>query len=125
MEPAERDIEKASSHSPDDDTTNEEGMEAAGFQPIRTDAAAAASRSASRRSSRTLGSISRTRSQNGWSCDDNSEDEQDSTSIHAPEKDPFEVGFENGDQDPMCPRSMTVLRKWVIVSIVSSASLCV
>lgn len=36
----------------------------------------------------------------------------------------FEVSF-NGDQDPMCPRSMSLVRKWIIVIIVCMGSLCV
>lgn len=37
----------------------------------------------------------------------------------------FEVAFDGGDKDPDCPRSMGVLRKWMIVTIVSSGSFCV
>lgn len=37
----------------------------------------------------------------------------------------FEVAFDGGDRDPDCPRSMGVLRKWMIVTIVSSGSFCV
>lgn len=36
----------------------------------------------------------------------------------------FEVKF-TGDDDPKCPRSMSTLRKWLIVIIVSSTSLSV
>lgn len=31
----------------------------------------------------------------------------------------------DGDEDPLCPRSMSYFRKWVIVSIVSMGSLLV
>ena len=71
-------------------------------------------------------SLNRARSQNGYSC--NEEESLSSEELPAPpdpEKDPFEVGFENGDADPMCPRSMNKLRKWIIVAIVSQASFCV
>lgn len=71
-------------------------------------------------------SVSRVRSQNGYSCNENettSSDEQ--PQAPEPEKDPFEVGFENGDADLGCPRSMAKLRKWTIVVIVSMASFCV
>lgn len=34
----------------------------------------------------------------------------------------FEVAFDGGDEDPDCPRSMGVLRKWMIVCIVASGS---
>jgi hypothetical protein len=36
----------------------------------------------------------------------------------------FEVSWD-GDKDPMCPRSMSRVRKWVIVSIACMGSLCV
>lgn len=42
---------------------------------------------------------------------------------HDPEKE-FEVDWD-GDDDPMNPRSMNKLRKWLIVLTVSSSSLCV
>ncbi|KAG6001298.1 hypothetical protein E4U21_004512 [Claviceps maximensis] len=41
------------------------------------------------------------------------------------EKDPFEVGWEGGDDDPLCPRSFSRKRKWLITMIVSHVSLCV
>lgn len=73
-------------------------------------------------------SISRARSQNGYGCDDdNDEDDSSGPGPEAgrPEKDPYEVGWDGGDNDPMCPRRFGTMRKWIIVSIVSSASLCV
>jgi hypothetical protein len=36
----------------------------------------------------------------------------------------FEVSWD-GDKDPMCPRSMSRVRKWFIVSIACMGSLCV
>ncbi|KAK8086134.1 multidrug resistance protein [Apiospora phragmitis] len=39
------------------------------------------------------------------------------------EKGPFEVAFE-GDHDPYCPRSMSLMHKWVIVIIIGLGSLC-
>ena len=36
----------------------------------------------------------------------------------------FEVKF-SGDEDPRSPKSLSTLRKWVIVLIISSTSLCV
>lgn len=36
----------------------------------------------------------------------------------------FEVSWD-GDKDPLCPRSMSTLRKWMIVSIACMGSLCV
>jgi hypothetical protein len=38
--------------------------------------------------------------------------------------DTFEVAFEGGDSDPMCPRSMKTARKWLIVSVLSGAGVC-
>lgn len=40
------------------------------------------------------------------------------------DKDPFEVAFDGGDTDPMSPRSMNTARKWLIVSVLSGAGLC-
>ena len=36
----------------------------------------------------------------------------------------FTVGWD-GDDDPLCPRSMSLFKKWVIVCIVSTGSLLV
>lgn len=41
------------------------------------------------------------------------------------DEDPHLVRWEGGDADPMNPRSMTTLRRWCIVLIVSASSLCV
>lgn len=41
-----------------------------------------------------------------------------------PVKDPYEVGWDGGDNDPMCPRSMGTARKWMIVIITSIGSMC-
>lgn len=41
-------------------------------------------------------------------------------------KDPFEVTWNEGaESDPMCPRSMSTTRKWIITFIVSFGSFCV
>ncbi|KAH6995307.1 major facilitator superfamily domain-containing protein [Ilyonectria destructans] len=40
------------------------------------------------------------------------------------EKDPFDVDWDGGDDDPLCPRSFNKARKWLIVAIVSHVSLC-
>lgn len=42
-----------------------------------------------------------------------------------PEKDPFEVTWDGGDADPLCPRSMSTARKWLIVFITCFGSACV
>jgi hypothetical protein len=56
--------------------------------------------------------------QYGQSNGDTSEAPSESTQV-------FEVTFDGGDKDPDCPRSMGVLRKWMIVTVVSSGSFCV
>lgn len=57
------------------------------------------------------------RSQNGHGCADLSDED-------ARRDDPFEVSFD-GDDDPMCPRSMSLVRKWLLVVVVGLGSLCV
>ncbi|TEA15935.1 Efflux pump atB [Colletotrichum sidae] len=121
-----KDVEKAESRTsnpatPDYDSatiaeTDADADADTGFEPIRTGAAAT-------RSLRTSRSLSRTRSQNGYGVDDYQQ--ANDAPGREPEKDPFEVSFDGGDSDPMCPRSMGNLRKWAIVSIVSTASFCV
>ncbi|KAL8417956.1 hypothetical protein RB594_001537 [Gaeumannomyces avenae] len=87
-----------------------------------------AASSASRRT------VSRVRSNNGYGCDDDDDDGSDGNRgadgnaagpSHPPERDPFEVCFEKGDRDPLCPRSMGIARKWMIVLITSCGALCV
>lgn len=81
----------------------------------------------SRSNSQTRGHLSRTRSNNGYGCDENDESTEDleGGADTVLEKDPFEVHWENGDDDPLNPRSMSKARKWLIVIIVSASSLCV
>lgn len=57
------------------------------------------------------------RSQNGHGCAELSEKNESAD-------DPFEVSFA-GDDDPMCPRSMNLARKWLLVCIVGLGSLWV
>jgi hypothetical protein len=88
------------------------------------------SNSHTRNHARSLRSISRTRSNNGYGCDGNEDSMQEdggdaeAGGAHA-EKDPFEVHWEGGDSDPLNPRSMTMARKWIVVIVVSTSSLCV
>uniref|UniRef100_A0A8H7NQ59 Major facilitator superfamily (MFS) profile domain-containing protein n=1 Tax=Bionectria ochroleuca TaxID=29856 RepID=A0A8H7NQ59_BIOOC len=63
-------------------------------------------------------------SQNGYSCDPVL-DPDESSEDDGPEKNDFVVGWDQGSQDPLCPRRFNTMRKWIIVSIVSMASLCV
>ena len=82
----------------------------------------------------TRSSLSRMRSHNGYGCDnldepgleeDSAGDPEKGEAAHAREKDPFEVGFEGGNADPWCPRSMRPGRKWAIVGLTSMGSFCV
>jgi hypothetical protein len=71
-------------------------------------------------------------SQNGYGCGSYPGDGNDIANEGARtpgywtpnDKDPFEVAFVGGDADPMSPRSMKAARKWLIVSVLSGASLC-
>jgi len=74
------------------------------------------------RSARTL---SRHRSNNGYGCDDDHDEVGDEEAANVQEKDPYEVHWDNGDADPMNPRSRSKFHKWVVVIIVSASSLCV
>ncbi|KAK4111287.1 MFS general substrate transporter [Canariomyces notabilis] len=86
-----------------------------------------------RMSTETLSTLRRERSNNGWGVDDIDETPSRPGSIIAPynhpsqagEHDEFEVGWEGGDSDPLCPRSMPTWRKWVIIVITSIGSFCV
>lgn len=49
----------------------------------------------------------------------------ENSNLEDDQMDPFEVGWDGGDDDPMNPRSMPKWRKWVIVGITSFGSLCV
>lgn len=100
-------------------------------------------RTRSNKSLRSLRSISHTRSNNGYGCDDLADDDDDGdgndnespSSSSDPKsggrdeatggKDPFEVQFDRGTDDPWNPRSMSTLRKWLIVALSSSGSFCV
>lgn len=68
-------------------------------------------------------SIQRIRSQNGYGCDDDARSSDDEQGDE--EKDPFEVGWDGGENDPMNPRSKSKAAKWAIVLICSLASFCV
>ncbi|KAI0121463.1 putative bicyclomycin resistance protein [Hypoxylon sp. NC0597] len=72
-------------------------------------------------------SIARVRSNNGHGCADLEEgDATDGTLSSQPqaEKDPFEVAWDS-DDDPLCPRRISTLRKWLMVITVGMGSLCV
>lgn len=106
-----------------------------------TSLARARARPRSSKSMHSLGarSLSRVRSHNGYGIDDldadaNAADDDDlaPSGSDDPEAqrvkrdaDPFEVGFDGGDADPWCPRSMRTPRKWLIVTLASAGSFCV
>lgn len=98
------------------------------FAPINAPFSKIHSRTNSQtRKTRSLRTVSRTRSHNGYGCDDH-EDEGASAGIEAGapvEKDPFEIHWEDGENDPMNPRSLPYWRKMIVVLIVSASSLCV
>lgn len=70
--------------------------------------------------------------QNGNRCDSYPADSDDIANGGAgipssgtpDDKDPFEVAFDGGDTDLMSPRGMSTARKWLIVSVLSGAGLC-
>lgn len=61
-------------------------------------------------------SVTRTRSQNGYGCDDIEAVEGEA------QDDPFIVGWDGGDADPLSPRSRKNWQKWTIVLINSIAA---
>ncbi|KAB8293881.1 hypothetical protein EYC80_009360 [Monilinia laxa] len=113
------------SSSEDSNAETENGL---GFQPIKATPTDTPMAKVNTGASLT-NTLMRTRSTNGFGCDDpvNTCDGTggDIEAQRADEKDPFEVRFDGGDSDPMCPRSMAHGRKWLIVIIVSASSFCV
>ncbi|UKZ76624.1 hypothetical protein TrVFT333_004331 [Trichoderma virens FT-333] len=69
--------------------------------------------------------LDRTRSQNGYGVSDEQRGEKAALEAGQPEKDPYEVGWDDGDNDPLCPRSFNKARKWLIVLICACGSLTV
>jgi hypothetical protein len=117
-----------------DDSETTLAPETKEFAPISARASRANSRnnSRARNESRSIRSLSRIRSNNGYGCDEGDESTEEEGSggdVEAGrvpvEKDPYEVRWEGGDSDPLNPRSMTMARKWLVVIIVSLSSLCV
>ncbi|KAM3065181.1 hypothetical protein ACMFMG_010377 [Clarireedia jacksonii] len=102
------------SEAPYDDNTE--------FAPINPSSTAARM---TRPNSRQGSILSRQRSSNGYGVDDIDHPSHDVEGGHAAEKDPHEVRWEGGDNDPMCPRSIAHGKKWLIVVIVSASSFCV
>lgn len=69
-------------------------------------------------------SMRRIRSHNGHGVADETDVSSGADGPGATQKDPFEVVWD-GDDDPLCPRSMSLLHKWALVVIVGMCSLCV
>ncbi|KAK4077092.1 uncharacterized protein Triagg1_4059 [Trichoderma aggressivum f. europaeum] len=68
--------------------------------------------------------LDRTRSQNGYGVSDEQRGDK-ALEAGQPETDPYEVGWDDGDNDPSCPRSFNKARKWLIVLICACGSLTV
>ena len=81
-------------------------------------------RTESRNSSSSSPSMRRIRSNNGHGVADETDASNGPGGPDAIQKDPFEVVWD-GEDDPLCPRSMSLLHKWALVVIVGVCSLCV
>ncbi|KAL7955510.1 major facilitator superfamily domain-containing protein [Trichoderma compactum] len=69
-------------------------------------------------STRERDDLDRMRSQNGYGV-------SDAVEAGLPEADPYEVGWDDENNDPLCPRSFNKARKWLIVLICACGSLTV
>lgn len=69
-------------------------------------------------------SMRRIRSNNGHGVADETDFSSSPGGPGALRKDPFEMVWD-GEDDPLCPRSMSLLHKWALVVIVGMCSLCV
>lgn len=119
----ERDVEREATQPQDTGKVEQ-------FEPIQPTVSRGAGlgRPSSRASSASKRTIGRIRSQNGYGISDETDEKNNSPGDDqngTPEKDPFEVGWDGGDNDPMCPRSFKKSRKWMITLIVSCCSFCV
>lgn len=72
-------------------------------------------------------SLTRTRSQNGYGVEEEAAVQAQSQPREdvPTAKDAFEVGWDDGDNDPLCPRSFNKSRKWMIVIIACLGSFTV
>ncbi|KAF4125581.1 Fungal trichothecene efflux pump (TRI12) [Geosmithia morbida] len=115
MTASDTDPEKGSTQAPDESTSD-----------MRTASVDRGRRHSAESLARTLSQV---RSQNGYGVAD--EDDGDKAKPEAgtggddDERDPYEVGWDGGDSDPLCPRSFTPGRKWLITLIAAFASFCV
>lgn len=117
--------DRESSMDNSDDTEKSAQEDWAPIRPQESRSRDARSKPASRALS--IRSISRTRSHNYFSCDEHDDNDEGDGDAEkgAAEKDPFEVGWENGGKDPLNPRNKRKITKWAIVLICSLASFCV
>lgn len=132
------DPEKVSTSSTTDDKAAAVGL----FEPIRAAPGTAndnnnVSSARRRLSVDTVSTLRRERSNNGWGVDDIEDSAADADAVAAPynshhgpasgaaDADPFEVGWDGGDADPLCPRSFPAWRKWLIIAVTSVGSFCV
>ena len=67
-------------------------------------------------------SLSRSRSHNGYGVSDDAPHTPPSPNK---EEDYIAVGWDGGDADPLCPRSFTKARKWIITWLLSMGSFTV
>jgi hypothetical protein len=98
------------------------------FAPINGPAQTRSRNNSLVRAPTSLRSTSRSRSNNGYGCNADDEEEESGDMEEGEvqvEKDPYEVRWDGGDNDPMNPRNLGFGRKWVVVLIVSASSLCV
>ena len=94
------------------------------WMPIRPqDSRTARTTSAPGSRATSIHSIQRIRSQTGYGCDDDARSSDDERG--SDDKDAFEVGWDDGENDAMNPRSKSKAAKWAIVLICSLASFCV
>ncbi|KAK4154357.1 major facilitator superfamily domain-containing protein [Chaetomidium leptoderma] len=147
LETATTNEQENSSSSTDPEKRSSSSNDGGGFAPIRPGTTTSLNTRQRRLSIETIDTLRRERSNNGWGCDDMEEDAAGTGGVIAPYNhsssnppdgaaaeaaaaeavvhDPFEVGWEGGDSDPLCPRSFPEWRKWMIIGITSVGSFCV
>jgi hypothetical protein len=122
----EREIEAGNTSPATSETSPHGGKE---FAPIGGLAHSRSRNSSLARAPTSLRSISHSRSNNWYGCDD-VEDLEEVGDGEAREgeagegKDHFEVRWDGGERE-MNPRSLGLGRKWIVVLIVSASSMCV
>ena len=119
------DIEEMKEEGSLERTTSQDVDEKTEWAPVR--ALDSQSLNQIRSNSRSRRALSRVISQNGYSCryEESNHSASEGDAEAQVEKDPYEVGWDDGDNDPLNPRSKSHIRKWFIVILCSVASLCV